>query len=190
MHIRIPLGIAGVVALLGTGVLAQTHGQPEDFTAIAIANDNLGSGAGTVSISVDRWSTEAERTKLVTTLREKGPRAMLDLLQDMRRVGSIRTPDSLGYPLHFAHQTAGPDGGRRVVIATDRPIGFWELWHGTRSTEYPFTVIQMNIDPDGKGTGTLSEATRIRAYGDIVELENFSSAPVMLKEIRSEKQDE
>jgi len=190
MYIRIPLGIAVVAALLGTGILAQTHGQPEDFTAIAIANDNLGSGVGTVSISVDRWSTESERTTFVTTLREKGPRAMLDALQDMRRAGFIRTPDSLGHPLHFAYQTPAEDGGRRIVIATDRPIAFWEHWSGSRTMEYPFTVIQMRIGRDGRGTGTLSEATRILAYGDIIELENFSSAPILLKEIRAEMQDE
>jgi hypothetical protein len=190
MHIRLSLGVAAVVALLGTGVIAQTHGQPEDFTAIAIANDNLGAGAGTVQISVDRWSTEAEQKKLVTTLREKGPRAMLDVLQDMPRAGFIRTPDSLGYPLHFAHQTEAPDGGRRIIIATDRPIGFWELWHGTRSADYPFTVIQMQIGRDGRGTGSMSVATRILAYGDIIELENFTSAPVMLKDIRAVKDDE
>ena len=190
MHIRLSLGVAAVAALLGTGAIAQTHGQPEDFTAIAIANDNLGAGAGTVQISVDRWSTAAEQRKLVTTLREEGPQAMLDVLQDMPRTGFIRTPDSLGYPLHFAYQTKAPDGGRRIVIATDRPIGFWELWHGTRSVDYPFTVIQMQIGADGRGTGTMSEATKIRAYGDIIELENFTSAPVMLKEIRSEIDDE
>lgn len=190
MHIRTALGVAALAALVGTGVVAQTHGQPEDFTAIAITNDNLGAGAGTVQISVDRWSTGAEQRKLVTTLREKGPRAMLDTLQDMPRAGFIRTPDSLGYPLHFAYQTQGADGGRRIVIATDRPIGFWELWHGTRSADYPFTVIQMEIDADGRGTGTMSVATKILAYGDIIELENFTSAPVMLRDIRSEIDDE
>lgn len=30
---------------------------------------------------------------------------------------------SLGYDLHYASQTLLPDGGRRIVIATDRPIG-------------------------------------------------------------------
>lgn len=190
MLIRTWLGAAAVLALVSSGLVAQTHGEPEDFTAVAIANNNLQSGAGTVLMSIDRWSTDAERTRLVTTLREEGPRALLDELQDMRPVGRIRTPDSLGYDLRYAHQMKGEDGGRRIVIATDRPIGFWEQWHSTRSVDYPFTVIQMNMDPDGTGTGTMSVATKIRAYGDIIELENFASAPVMLTEIQSVKDDE
>lgn len=169
---------------------AQTHGEPERFTAIAIANDEFGSGAGRVLIDVNRWSTDAERERLVTTLREEGSRALLDELRDMRRVGSIRTPDSLAYDLHYAYQTPGEDGGRDIVIATDRPISFWEQASQARTLDYPFLVVQMHIGPDGTGSGTISYATKIRAYGDVIELENFSIAPIRLTEIRAEKDDE
>src|SRR5687768_3513645 len=67
---------------------AQTSGEKEQFTATAIINNNLGSGAGTVLINVDRWSTEAERTMLVATLLDKGPRELLDKLMDQRSVGT------------------------------------------------------------------------------------------------------
>ena len=185
MHTKKLLGTAVLLALLVVGTSAQTNGEPEDFTAIAIANDNLGSGAGTIAISIDRWSTDAERNTLITTLRERGPRAMMRELQDMRPAGYIRTPDSLGHPLHFVYSTLGEDGGRRIIALTDRPIGFWEAWENSRSTEYPFTVVQLNIDKNGRGSGTLSDATKILAYGDIIELENFSSAPIRLTEIES-----
>ena len=138
-------------------------------------------------MSVDRWSTEAERAALVAVLRDKGPEALLDALQGMRSVGRIRTPDSLGYDLHYAQQTPGPDGGRRIVIATDRPIGFWEARNRPRSYDYPFTVIQLELDADGRGKGTLSVATKIRAYRDVVELEDFASAPIMLTNVESRR---
>jgi hypothetical protein len=186
MGIRKLAGSA-LIALASVTAAAQTTGTPEEFTAIAIANDNLRSGAGTVLISVDRWSTNAERDKLVTALRTKGADALLDELQDMPSVGRIRTPDSLGYDLRYAQQTPGEEGGRRIVIATDRPIGFWEAWARPRSIDYPFTVIQMQIDANGRGKGTMSVATRIRAYDNTIELENFASAPVMLTEIRAKK---
>jgi hypothetical protein len=102
-------------------------------------------------------------------------------------VGRIRTPDSLGYDLHYAQQTPTEEGGRRIVIATDRPIGFWEASRQPRSIDYPFTVIQMQLDRDGHGKGTMSVATKIRAYDNTIELENFASAPVMLTEIRAKK---
>ena len=187
MRSRFTLLIAALVLASAPITTAQTKGEPEDFTAVAIANNNLTSGAGTVLMSVDRWSTDAERDRLVTILREKGPRALLDALQDTPSVGRIRTPDSLGYDLHYAYQMPAEDGGRQIVIATDRPIGFWEAWNNGRSVEYPFTVIQMRIGPDGRGTGTMSIATKIRAYGNIIELEDFATAPVMLTEIRSNR---
>lgn len=189
MHTHTRLGAAAVtvLALLSSGVAAQTRGEKEDFTAVAIVNNNVASGAGTVLISIDRWSTDTERTTLVATLREKGPKALLEELQDMRPVGRIRTPDSLGYDLRYAQQTPGEDGGRRIVIATDRPIGFWEAVERPRTIDYPFTVIQMEIGRDGKGKGTLSVATKIRAYESVIELENFATSPVMLTEIRATK---
>ena len=179
-------------ALLATiaGPAAQTHGEKEKFTAVAIANNTVQTGAGTVLISVNRWSTAAERERLVSTLLNKGPRALLDALQDTRAVGRIRTPDSIGYDLHYAFQTPGEDGGRRIVIATDRPIGFWEAYDQPRTFEYPFTIVQMQIGADGRGTGTLSEFTKVIAYENNIFLENFANAPVMLTEIRAEKDDD
>jgi hypothetical protein len=177
------------VLVSGSYGLAQTSGQREEFNAIAIANDELGSGAGTVQIRVTRWSTEAERTLLVDTLLKKGGRALLDELSDQRSVGTIKTPDSLGYDLRYAHQTPTAEGGRQIVIATDRPISFWELANNARTVEYPFTVVQMQIGPDGAGKGTISYAARIRAYGKVIELENFSTAPIMLTKIQAKPLD-
>jgi hypothetical protein len=139
-----------------------------------------------VDITINRWSSDAERQRLVEVLQAKGPGALLETLRDIPEVGTIRTPDSLGYPLHYAHQTAGEDGGRRVVIATDRPIGFWEAANQPRTIDYPFTVIQMQLGPDGTGEGRMSIATRIIAHDNIVELENYATQPVMLKQVRAE----
>jgi hypothetical protein len=180
----ISLALAAAVAI--TLDAAQTSGQPEEFSAFAIVSDNLGSGAGRVVIRVTRWSTEAERTRLSASLL-KGPDQLLEDLRDQRSVGTIRTPDSLGYDLRYSHQEPGEDGGRRVVIATDRPIGFWEARNQPRSIDYPFTVIQMEIGKDGKGKGTMSYATKVMARGNVIVLENFSTAPVMLNEIEARK---
>jgi len=57
------------------------------------------------------------------------------------------------------------------------------------TTDYPFTVIQMEFDREGRGKGTLSFATKLVVRGNVIELENFASAPVMLTEITAEKDD-
>ena len=182
----ISLGLVAVLTMSPVG-LAQTMGEKEEFDATAIVNNNLGSGAGRVIMRVERWSTEKERGLLTQTLMQKGAAELLDVLQDQKSVGTIRTPDSLGYDLRYAHQEPTAEGGRRVVIATDRPVSFWEARSQPRTMDYPFTVIQMELDKDGHGKGTLSYATKITARANTVELENFASSPVMLTEVESKK---
>lgn len=183
----VSLGLAAI--LTATVPAAQTMGEREEFTANAIANDNLGAGAGRVIMRVTRWSTEAERGLLTRTLLKTGSDDLLDVLREQKSVGTIRTPDSLGYDLRYSYQEAGADGGRRVVLATDRPISFWEAVNRPRTVDYPFTVIQMELDKNGEGKGTMSYFTKIIARGNTIELENFTTAPVMLTEIRSRKID-
>jgi hypothetical protein len=179
--------------LVGTALLvasalpaAQTSGEKERFTAIAVVSTARAAGSGIVQIDVNRWSTATERSTLLNVLKKEGAEKLLDALQDTRPVGTIKTPDSLGYDLHYASQTPLPDGGRRIVIATDRPIGFWEAANRPRTIDYPFTVIQMEIGKDGTGKGTMSYATKIIPAGDTIVLENFGIQPVMLTEVKSE----
>jgi hypothetical protein len=136
---------------------------------------------------VTRWSTEAERGLLARTLLSKGAGDLLDVLRDQKSVGTIRTPDSLAYDLRYAHQEPADEGGRRIVLATDRPISFWEARNQPRTMDYPFTVVQMQIDRNGEGKGTLSYATKIIARGNTIELEHFATSPVMLTQIEAKK---
>ena len=178
------LKISVLALSLGVAAILQSNAQPEEFTATAIVNNNLGAGAGRVIVRVERWSSEAERGRLTEALK-KGPDSLLEALRDMKSVGSIRTPDSLGYDLRYAHQDPGDEGGRHVVIATDRPIGFWEAANQPRISNYPFTVLQMELDKNGEGKGTMSVATKIIVRHNTVELENFASSPVMLNDIHA-----
>jgi len=180
--------MAILLMLLAVGVYAQTNLQPERFTANAVSTSpEYGTGQRIVEITVDRWSPNAERERLVAALQTKGTDELLKQLQKNKPLGRIRTPDSLGYDLRYAQQTPLPEGGRMIVIATDRPIGFWEATQHPRSFDYRFTVIQMKLDREGNGTGTLSYATRITAHeNNVIELEDFATQPIMLNNIKAE----
>jgi hypothetical protein len=169
---------------------AQTSGTPERFTALAVNMSNVGrTGATTVQITVNRWSTDAERDRLMTTLLEQGPEKLLETLQKMPRVGYFRTPNSIGYDLHYARRTPLPDGGERVVLATDRRISFWEAANRPRSIDYPFTLIELRIRPDGDGEGKMSLATKITAdkENNIIVLEDYGNQPVLLTSVKRER---
>jgi len=180
-------------AAASTLTRAQTKGTPERFTALAVNMSNVGpGGAGTIEIVADRWSTDAERDRLLTTLMEKGADKLLDVLRDMRRVGYIRSPNSLGYDLHYARRTPLPDGGERIVLATDRPVGFWEAVNRPRSIDYPFTIIELHLNADGEGEGKLSLATKIVADKEskTIVLEDYANQPVLLTSVKRERRSE
>ena len=194
MSARISKGIV-VVAVFAAAMSiaaltshAQTMGQPERFTAMAVNMDR--GRSGTVEIVVNRWSTDAERTGLVETALDKGPEKLLSTLQKLPRVGYIKTPESVGWDLHYAHHVALPDGGEQIVIATDRPIGFWEASRQPRSIDYPFTVIEMHVNGDGDGQGTMSVATKVIADKDkqSITLENFGTTPVLLQAVKRQRE--
>ena len=95
----------------------------------------------------------------------------------------------LGWDLHYASETPTDDGGKDIVIATDRPIRFWESANLTRTLRYPFTIIEIHLDKDGKGEGRMSVATKLSMSkdGKTLELENYSTQPVILEKVAEQR---
>ena len=185
--------VSALVALLAltttVAPAAQNGDTPIRYTAMAV---NMGTPARwttlTVDMVVERWSSDAERDQLLGILRDKGPDKLLDVLRDLPRVGYIRTPDSIGYDLHFARKHPGEDGGERVVLATDRYITFWEAANRPRTIDYPFTVIDLRIGPNGEGEGKMSLFARIQfdKEKNTIVLEDYGTQPVLLKNVKKE----
>jgi hypothetical protein len=191
----LPVGIAA--ALMSLTLSPTMHATPragsvDRFVATAV---NMGvpgrAGTGTVEMDIEKWSTDEDHDRLMNVLIEQGPDKLLEALQKMPRVGYIRTPNSIGYDLHYAHRTPSGDGGERIVMATDRYIGFWEAANRPRTVDYPFTLIEMHIGADGRGEGKLSLATKIAYDKDSKEvvLENYATQPVQLTDVRRESKD-
>ena len=190
--IRASFVLPAVIVLLAASGDARVQDVPVPLhlTSWAINMSNIATGSNAVvDIKVDRWSTEEERQKLITTFLEKGPGKLLDTLQDLKKVGYIRLPNTLGYDLHYAREAPLDEGGRKIVIATDRPIGFAEARNQPRTIDYPFTLIEIRLKPDGTGEGKMSVATKIsmNKKTKTVELENYSSEPVRLTNVKIEK---
>jgi hypothetical protein len=182
------IAFATLITAAATAWAAAPAGR-ETFTAFGV---NLGSSirptaTSHVTITIDRWSTDDERRRLVSAFTEGGPDAFLKELQKIKPLGRLFTPDSIGYDLKYAHQVPMPTGGRRILIATDRPLGYWEQVNRPRSVDYPFTFIEMRLDAKGKGEGKMTLATKVNAFGDTIELENYDLTPVQLSSIQASK---
>lgn len=173
------------------GSATQTlHSGPETFTAFAVNISNTAprATATSVDIHVDRYSSDADRDRLLSVLKERGQDALLSELQKLPVVGYIRTPESLRYDLHFARQVAQPEGGRKVILLTDRYMTMWEAVNRPRSADYPFTLIQLQLDRGDRGVGKASIATKITQTDDnTIELEDFANQPVALNDVKKVK---
>jgi hypothetical protein len=178
-----------IVSIVGAGLMILAAGRApaqkakpvERFSSFAAS---LGTGAaGMVDITINRWSTDEEREMLLTTLQEFGTDKLLDALQKIRPpVGYMRTPNSLGYDLFYARNNPAPDGGRHVVLATNRLVAFREAANNTRSMQYRFTLVEIHLDKNGKGEGKMVPAARVSwdKTAKKLEIENYNALPVDL----------
>ena len=185
--------VTALALIAAPGLLADD--EKLEISAFAVNMGTIAPGANAlVQISVTSWSTAEEREHLIATMIERDSDALLRELQKAPvkgrfRIPTARPPDphhlALGLNLHYAWQTALPDGGRRIVLATDRYIGFHEARNQPRTMDYPFTLIEIRVDKEGKGVGKMAVATKIDFNKEKkqIALENYSSEPVRLNNV-------
>jgi hypothetical protein len=178
--------------LLVHGVSRIAAAQPAAATARFSAT-TAGLSAGTpvnVSIDVLRWSSDEEADKLVAAFKEKGDK-WAEALEPASAVGYIwAATASLGYSVKLARQLMLPDGGTRIILAVYPALGSWDrpAWKaaGAQATELPFTVIELRVNKAGVGEGKASLAAKpvIDDTAKAVALENYATAPVLLRGVK------
>lgn len=199
--VRVVAGSVLAVTLGGTSIRAQAPPPPMDkleITAFAVNMNNIAGASAVVDITVTSWSSAEERTRLISTVLEKGNDALLRELQNAPAKGRIRIPAAkppdphhlaLGLDLRYAWQTPLPDGGTRIVLGTDRYIGFEEARRQPRTIDYPFSLIEIHVDKNGKGQGKFAVATKIEfdKKNNQIQLENYGIEPVRLTTVTVKK---
>jgi len=193
---RLVLSLMAVVMLAVQPLWSQTSSEKLEITAFAVNMSTIATGANAVvDIKINRWSTPQEREKLITTMLEKNSDALLRELQRMPEMGRFSIPGlmgpdphqlRLGNPLRYTWQTPQPEGGRRIVIATDRYIGMAEARNQPRTIDYPFTLFEIRVNKNGEGEGKMAVATKISfdKKKNAIELENYGSEPVRLNNLK------
>ncbi|MGH9322307.1 MAG: hypothetical protein ACRD21_01825 [Vicinamibacteria bacterium] len=196
---------AAIVALLALSVPspAQEREEKEEFKetfeafAVAMGTSNppvIPTGVSTtLQINITRWTTDEERENLFAILIEKGQEDLVTALQKQEETGWIRvTGRGAGrgtFPserLRFARQWDRGEGKRRIVLALDRPISFYEAANNPRWRDYDVTLIVMDVDAEGNGEGQLAMAVKlsIDSEKNTLVVENFGTEPVRLTNIR------
>ena len=182
--------LAAVMLAVLVGGSATGAPQSERFLANAMALGGV-SGTARIEFTIENWSTPEERAHLLQTLVDGGQEALIEELRRLggeREAGRVRVNTRLSYPIAYAFAIPTDDGGRRVVIATDRPIGALEAMGGARTLEYAVSIAELQLGPDNKGEGALMVAASVVAdlENKTISLENYGQAPVRLRSVRTE----
>jgi len=182
------LAIPALVSVMAAGGLAQTSMSPVEYSAQLVnLNTRINLPNQTpVTVTISRWSTTGEREQLLTVLKQQGRDGLLEMMQSVPRVGSIRIPGSLNYDFHFALRTEDQGGNVAILLIADRPVGYAEAAEGPRTLDYRFMVLQMQLNAIGRGKGQISMVTKVeadRVTGDIM-LETWEDLYVTLRDVR------
>jgi hypothetical protein len=137
-----------------------------------------------VNIYIESYSTADDRQTLIQAFKQRGQDGLVDALQDMSSKGRVRfSSGGVGNDVKYIIELPSKHG-RRLRLITDRWLSFRELYNSNRIADYNVGAIELNLTPDGKGSGTVLPACRltmnkkkqqveIETYQNPWELTNF-----------------
>ena len=171
---RIALCTPAVMLLLLPATSGQETMPPEHYAATwAVTGGTAGGSMVQLNIRINRYDTDEDVMKFAELLKEKGPDALRRALEK-EDVGQLSPTGNVGVPIAIARKLKS--GDKTIVrVVTARNLPFLELRYSGRSVDYPFTIIQLELDAQGKGMGTGIAAASIRfnKKENTLEIESF-----------------
>jgi hypothetical protein len=162
---------------------------PAQYSANAIGQSGTVAGKSFgLNVYIDGVSPEGQVDELIEILRQKGQDGLVSALEKSKDLGRVAPTGSVGTTMRMVLVNPGPDGGQHIVLATNRPIAFGELYNGTRSRDYPIGILVLNVDRDGKGTGTFAPLCKVK-FNKKKELvvEHYGQKPFRLANVARQK---
>jgi hypothetical protein len=168
-------------------------------SGLAIAQDNKKSGfkevytgtlvqmngparSTTFNLSIKDYTSDQDAQLYLSMLVEGDQFDLLNKIKDLD-LGFMSAQGSIGRRLLVVRKTQLPDGKTRIVAAFERWQTFAEVRGGYRTQDYPYALIEIVLDSNGKGSGTFIAACKIDMKRDKksgkyqLELENFGTYP-------------
>jgi len=114
-----------------------------------------------VNIHIEAYSTPDDKQTLIDAFKRRGQAGLVDALQDMKSKGRVRySSGGVGNDVKYIIELPSKEG-RRFRLITDRWLSFTELYNSNRIADYNVGAIELNLTPDGKGSGTVLPACRL-----------------------------
>jgi hypothetical protein len=118
----------------------------------------------TVSIKViiSQYSTPEDRQVLVDAFKKGQHQGLVKALTNMKSVGRITIPGTVGYDLSYIALIPTPTG-RKIRFAANRRIAFGEAYNSTQSMAYDLTAgeFDLNDSDKDKSAGVLYPAAQL-----------------------------
>jgi hypothetical protein len=167
----------------------ERFGLPAQYSATAFGQGGAATGKNFgMTIYVTDLTDDEQTKQLGNILMLKGQDGLVKAFSDIKDKGRIAPTGSVGTGVRFVRIHPTKDGGQHIVMVTDRPISFPELYNGTRSTEYKFGIVSLDVDKDGKGTGKFAPLCKIRFNKkNELEIENYGQKPFRLANVYRQK---
>jgi hypothetical protein len=130
-----------------------------------------------VNIYIESFSTPDDRQLLMDAFKSRGQDGLVNALQNMKTKGRVRfASGGVGNDVKYIMELPS-DNGRRLRLITDRWLLFGELYNSTRSADYSVGAIELNLTPDGKGSGTVLPACKlmVNKKKNEVEIETYQN---------------
>jgi len=162
---------------------------PTQYAATAIGEAGAAAGRSFgMNIYLDGITNDGQVEELLGILKQKGQDGVVDAMENMKDVGRIAPTGSTGTGLRVVRIRPGKNGGLHIVLVTNRPISFGELYNGTRSRDYPFSFVVLDVDKDGKGSGKFAPLCKVKINKNKqVEIENYGQKPFRLANVYRQK---
>lgn len=161
----------------------------EHYTGVVIVTGGrMGGRTMRIDVRITDYTSDEEVQEYFDLLREGGQDKLRDLLEK-KDLGNVSPSMSTGTNLAIVR--AFEDQNRRILrVWTARPMGFMELYYGGRSTDYPFTLIELNVDAEGKGDGTIIGGAQVKVKDNQLEIESLGHQYLKLTNVtRYKKKD-
>jgi len=131
-----------------------------------------------VKISIDQLSTDEDRKVLIDAFTRSGQEGMVNALGSMSPKGRISLEGSTGNPVRYIRELPSNEG-RRFRLVNDREIFMGEMTFGARATssQYSIGAVELTITPDGKGSGVLLPACKLKVNKEKqIEIESYQNS--------------
>jgi hypothetical protein len=81
-----------------------------------------------------------------------------------------------------------PDGSRRILLLCARYAGDWEFTPQGGWIDYPFRIIALTLDREGRGTGMLFHAARVKfGSGGVDLVSELTGQPTKLLSVQKSR---